>query len=175
MPGEQEQCIFCLIKDKKSPSFAVYEDDFVISVLDRVPATKGHLIVIPKKHVSGIHELSEEEVSKLFIACQRIIFAQSQVLDCEGVNLVYSMGSGAGQRSPHMIVYLIPRYKDDQVSIVWSPAKLTDDDMKGVFNALSQVLKGAAMPVIAEKEPVVIEEKLKEEEVIEKKPRVPNY
>ncbi len=177
MPDASEQCIFCLIKDKKVPSLPIYEDDFVIAVLDKLPATKGHAILIPKKHVNGIHELSDEEVSQVFNACKRIIFAMTQILNCEGVNLVYCFGPAAGQRSPHMLIYIIPRYKDDQVSIIWNPMQLNEAELKEAYESLKKALLSAALPEVHEKpkEPEVIEEKPKETEVIEEKPRVPSY
>ena len=101
----------------------------------------------------------------------------TQVLGCEGINLVYSLGAAAGQRSPHMIIYLIPRYKDDQVSIIWNPTQMKEEDVKVVFKGLTEALKGAAVPVInmdkKKKEVEVIEEK--KIEVIEEKPRIPSY
>ncbi|MDN6397501.1 MAG: HIT domain-containing protein, partial [Alkalibacterium sp.] len=54
-----DDCIFCKIIEGEIPSRKVYEDDDVIAILDMSQVTKGHTLVIPKKHVSDIFEYNE--------------------------------------------------------------------------------------------------------------------
>ncbi|MCD6476702.1 MAG: HIT domain-containing protein, partial [Candidatus Aenigmarchaeota archaeon] len=52
-------CIFCKIIKGEIPCYKIYEDDNVISFLDINPVTKGHLLVIPKKHITRFKDLND--------------------------------------------------------------------------------------------------------------------
>ena len=53
-------CVFCMIVDGKIPSKKIYEDNDVLAILDISQATKGHTLVIPKKHYANILEIPNE-------------------------------------------------------------------------------------------------------------------
>ena len=55
-----EDCIFCKIINREIPSDIVYEDDEVIAFKDIRPVTPVHILVIPKKHISSLVELTED-------------------------------------------------------------------------------------------------------------------
>jgi len=169
-------CIFCSIVQGTTPTFKVYEDDYVIAFTDINPGTKGQVVVSPKKHVQGVHELSPSDVGKVFAAVRLIVLGMSQALGCAGVNVVYSLGEKAGQRSDHMIIYVIPRYEDDKVIIHWDPKQGDQNELKQVADSINKAIKSIPNEVSTPK-PRVVEEKSEEieEEVIEESPRVPNY
>jgi histidine triad (HIT) family protein len=54
-----EKCIFCQIVSGKSPSYKVYEDDLFYGFLDIFPVTKGHILLVPKKHYRWVHDVPE--------------------------------------------------------------------------------------------------------------------
>jgi histidine triad (HIT) family protein len=60
-------CIFCKIINKEVPSEIVYEDDFVVAFMDIHPASKGHTLVVPKKHSANILEADDETVKQTVI------------------------------------------------------------------------------------------------------------
>ena len=167
-------CIFCKIVSGEIQSLKVYEDDFVVAFLDINPGTRGQVVLTTRKHVNGIHELSPSETGKVFQAVRLIVIGMTQSLNCEGVNVIYSLGAVAGQRSDHMIIYILPRYKDDRVIIQWEPKRGDINDLKNVSAALSKAIKDIPK-IVSSPQPQVIEEKPQEEEVIEEKPRVPIY
>ncbi|MHA4875209.1 HIT domain-containing protein, partial [Enterococcus faecium] len=55
-----ENCIFCNIINQEIPSYKIYEDDKVYAFLDISQATKGHTLVVPKRHVADIFEYDPE-------------------------------------------------------------------------------------------------------------------
>lgn len=59
-------CIFCKITQGEIPSYKIFEDEFVYAFLDITQGTKGHTLVIPKKHVKNVYELSEELAQHIF-------------------------------------------------------------------------------------------------------------
>ena len=168
-------CVFCAIAQGKMQSFKVFEDDAVVAFLDINPANKGQVILTTKKHVQGIHELSPGEVGGLFSAARLVLIGMSQVLGCGGANITYALGELAGQRTEHLIVYIIPRFEGDKVVIDWERKQGNPQELKGVAETLSKAIKAIPAVVTAPK-PVIIEEKKgADEEVIEAEPRVPLY
>ena len=67
-----ENCIFCKIINKEIPSYKVYEDAEIYAFLDITQTTKGHTLVIPKKHVQDIFALEERLASQLFAKIPQI-------------------------------------------------------------------------------------------------------
>ncbi|WP_317929149.1 HIT family protein [Tetragenococcus halophilus] len=114
-----DECIFCKIKDQEIPSYKVYEDDKVYAFLDMSQVTKGHTLVIPKKHVSDIFEYNEQLSADLFTRIPKIARAlQSAFPKMQGINILNNNREIAYQSVFHSHVHLIPRYgKDDDFSI----------------------------------------------------------
>lgn len=102
--------VFCKIIDGEIPSTKVYEDDDVLAILDISQVTKGHTLVMPKKHYDNFLSCPQETVHKVFDVAQRIGQAEMQVLGAKGVNILTNVGESAGQSVPHFHVHVIPRY-----------------------------------------------------------------
>lgn len=124
-----DQCIFCGIVSGKVPCYKIYEDNEFIAILDINPANPGHLILFPKGHIASIMEMSEQTYSKFFLIARALSFKLLEY-GAEGINFLYSMGETAGQRTPHMIIHIIPRYKGDKVRLIWEPKKFSDEEFK---------------------------------------------
>lgn len=106
-------CIFCKIINKEISNYTVYEDNFVLAFLDVHPCSKGHTLVIPKKHVSEVGELGAEEWQQLMSGLQRVIQKIDEVIKPDGMNIGINNRSAAGQAVPHVHWHIIPRYEDD--------------------------------------------------------------
>ena len=102
--------IFCKIIDGEIPSTKVYEDDDVLAILDISQATKGHTLVMPKKHYQDFLSTPAETMHKVYDVAQRIGQAMVGVLGAKGVNILTNVGEAAGQSVPHFHVHVIPRY-----------------------------------------------------------------
>ena len=104
-----ENCIFCKIIDQEIPSYKIYEDEKVYAFLDISQATKGHTLVVPKKHVNDIFEYDENLAADLFTRIPKIARALEKAFpEMEGLNII--------NNNSH--VHLIPRYsKKDDFSI----------------------------------------------------------
>jgi histidine triad (HIT) family protein len=110
-------CIFCKIASGSIPSSKVYENDDTLSFLDINPASKGHLLIIPKKHRENISELTEKEVLSFFNAVKKITEAMPDVLDASEFNVLMNHGKNAGQVINHVHFHIIPRRKEDGLSM----------------------------------------------------------
>ena len=102
--------VFCKIIDGEIPSVKIYEDDDVLAILDISQTTKGHTLVMPKKHYDNFLACPKETMHKVYDVAQRIGQAEIAVLGAKGVNILTNVGEAAGQSVPHFHVHVIPRY-----------------------------------------------------------------
>ncbi|WP_044161007.1 HIT family protein [Virgibacillus sp. MSP4-1] len=107
-------CIFCKILDGEIPSAKIYEDDDVYAFLDISQVSKGHTLVIPKKHTENIFETDSEVAEKVFSRIPRIANALKKTYQPKGLNILQNNGEFAGQTVFHLHIHLIPRYDDDK-------------------------------------------------------------
>ncbi len=111
----KENCIFCKIIDNKVPSKSVYSDDHVLAVLDLYPANKGHVIVMPKKHYTILPQMPDDEAAYLFKIVKKISNVLLKTFNSEGTSIFVANGFAAGQKSNHILVHIIPRFKNDDL------------------------------------------------------------
>ena len=120
-------CIFCDIIDHKIPSSVVYEDDHTLAILDISQVTRGHTIVMPKKHCANILEADEETVHQVTMAAKKVAALLAEKTGCAGINLLNNCGEAAGQTVNHLHVHVIPRYGEaDALEIHFKPSENVD-------------------------------------------------
>ena len=124
---KSENCIFCKIANGGIPSAVLYEDENFKVILDLGPASRGHALILPKEHYGNIYEIPEEMTAKAFILAKKMAEKMTEVLHCDGVNVVQNNGTAAGQTVFHFHIHLIPRYEGDKVGLTWTPGTLTDE------------------------------------------------
>lgn len=110
-------CIFCKIVSGEIPSKKVYEDENVIAILDISQATKGHTLVIPKKHSANLLEIDSEEYINVMKAVNLVAKKLSNTLKPAGINILNNCGEVAGQTVMHFHVHVIPRYEENDIQI----------------------------------------------------------
>lgn len=106
----EEKDIFCRIIDGEIQSNIVYEDQDVIAILDISQTTRGHTLVMPKKHYSDFLSCPDELMHKVLSVAQRLGQAMMKELGADGVNILSNVGEAAGQSVPHFHVHVVPRY-----------------------------------------------------------------
>ena len=89
-------------------SNTVYEDANTLAFMDILPMTPGHCLLIPKRHVRDIFELSDEEAAQVMVACREVSKMLKERLEPLGINLLNNNGSAADQSQFHFHVHLIP-------------------------------------------------------------------
>ena len=104
-----ENCIFCKIINKKSPADIIYEDDKIIAFHDINPSAPVHILIVPKKHIKSIKEITQEDrdlIGELILTAKEI--AQSKQL--EYYNLRINVGRQAGQIVDHLHLHLLSNF-----------------------------------------------------------------
>jgi histidine triad (HIT) family protein len=121
-----ENCIFCKIANGEIPSATLYEDEEFRVILDLGPASKGHALILPKKHAADLYEIPDETAAKAMLLAKKMAGKMTKALGCDGFNIVQNNGECAGQTVFHFHMHLIPRYQGDGVGLTWTPGTLDD-------------------------------------------------
>lgn len=135
-----DECIFCKIINGQIPAKKVYEDDYVLAILDIAPANKGHIVIIPKSHSKNIFSLDDDYVKRCFLLSKRIANSLMKVLNCDGVNILQNNEIAAGQTVFHFHIHVIPRFNNDSCIIHWVPAEYHEDEMDFLSEKISSSL-----------------------------------
>lgn len=109
-----EKDIFCKIIDGEIPCYKLYEDDDVLAFLDISQVTKGHALVISKKHFDNFLSTPQEVMHKVMDVAQRIGQVDIKLLGAKGVNILSNCYPAAGQSVMHFHVHVIPRYEQGE-------------------------------------------------------------
>ncbi|HFI0403200.1 TPA: HIT family protein [Streptococcus suis] len=111
-------CIFCKIVAGEIPASKVYEDDQVLAFLDITQVTKGHTLVIPKKHYRNVLDMDAEVAGKIFSVVPALARQLKEKLGASGLNIVNNNEEVAGQTVFHTHIHLLPRFdKNDGLDI----------------------------------------------------------
>lgn len=110
---EHKECIFCKIANGEIPSEKVYEDDNFFAILDINPKTKGHTLIISKKHYKTILDLPVSLGNELLEALKEISLRLIKEGKADGFNLIANSGETAGQVVHHFHAHILPRKKGD--------------------------------------------------------------
>lgn len=133
---KDENCIFCKLANGDIPTATLYEDEDFRVILDASPASKGHALIIPKEHYADIYELSDELASKVLVLAKKMITKLTDILGCDGYNIVQNNKEAAGQTVFHFHLHMIPRYKDDGVGIGWKMGELTEEEKEELLSKI---------------------------------------
>jgi histidine triad (HIT) family protein len=139
----ERRCPFCAIGDGDAPAYRLYEDDDVLGFLDIHPATEGHSLVIPKRHVADIFDAPEAVSEAVMRGAVRVAGLLRESLAFDGVNLVQATGAMAWQTIFHLHVHAVPRYRDDPLQLPWRPSAPTREELEAVHQ---RVMHGEGAP-----------------------------
>jgi len=135
---KNENCIFCKIAAGEIPSTTLYEDDDFRVILDISPATKGHALILTKEHYANLYELDDVVASKALVLAKKMITKLTDILGCDGYNVVQNNGSDAGQTVFHFHMHLIPRYKDDNLNLTWECGTVADETKELILAKINE-------------------------------------
>ena len=114
-------CIFCKIVAGSIPSFKLLEDAETLAFMDINPAHDGHCLVIPKAHFPTVFALAPEAFAAAGRTVIKVANAVNKALAPEGINLLQANGPGAAQSVFHFHIHILPRRRDDGLTINWTP------------------------------------------------------
>jgi len=101
-------CLFCNVLEKKIPATVVYEDEHTLAFRDIRPVAPTHVLVVPRKHIAAVHDLTEDDVTTIghvILAARKV--AHMEGLEEGGYRLVINDGDAAGQTVHHIHVHVL--------------------------------------------------------------------
>ena len=132
----EQDCIFCRIVAGEIPAQIIEQDDHTLTFMDIAPATRGHALVIPKRHVTDLWEIEPDQLAAVSAAAKRQAMRARDRLGADGVNLINSCGSAAWQTVFHFHMHVIPRYAEDPLKLPWVPSPGDMDEIAAVADEL---------------------------------------
>jgi len=125
--------IFSKIIRREIPSYTVAEDDKHYAFLDIRPLRKGHTLVVPKREVDHLIDLSEAEHSALWTFAQKIALSIRECMPCTRVASVV-----LGMEVPHAHIHLIPIDQESDIRFDRAPKAFAEEEMKVIASEISE-------------------------------------
>jgi histidine triad (HIT) family protein len=131
-----ENCLFCGIVAGSVPSQQVASSDRAIAFMDINPATRGHLLVIPRAHSTDLRDADPSDLTAATLLAQELVGRVIDRLDADGANLLSCIGADAWQSVFHTHLHVVPRYKGDPLQLPWHPTPGDSDDIASTADVL---------------------------------------
>jgi len=132
----EDDCIFCRIASGEGPGEIVQEDEHTLAFMDINPWTRGHALVIPRRHTRNLYEIDDDELGYTMVAAKRLARRMRDRLGCDGINLLNSAEPAAWQTVFHFHVHVIPRYEDDPLRLPGEPQEVDQGELERVAGEL---------------------------------------
>jgi histidine triad (HIT) family protein len=139
-----EDCPFCRMARHELDHVAVLEDREVLAIMDLFPATPGHVLVLPKKHIETLYEMPPDLGARLMATAITMAKAIREKLSPVGVNLIQSNEAAAGQTVPHFHLHVVPRYRGDPVTLQFGHGNTPE--RVGELERVASLLKSGLSP-----------------------------
>jgi histidine triad (HIT) family protein len=130
-------CVFCKIIKGEIPSTDIYEDEVVKVFLNINPASRGHLLVIPKEHFENVLDCPDEILSHIIKISKKIAKLAKEKLGADAINIANNSGKEAGQEVFHLHFHVVPRYKGDGMKLDFINKKDLNDDLEDIKNIIT--------------------------------------
>lgn len=131
--------IFSKIVAGEIPSYKVAEDDKFYALLDINPLVKGHTLVVPKKEVDYIYDLSDEELAAMHVFAKHVALAIQKAFPCRKVGEAV-----IGLEVPHAHIHLIPIQNESDMLFSNPKLKLSDEEFKSIAERIHNAWEGKA-------------------------------
>jgi histidine triad (HIT) family protein len=131
-----DDCIFCKIVAGDLPAERVQEDEHTVAFMDLNPWTRGHALVIPRRHSRNLYEVPEEDLRHTASAAKQLSERMRDRLGCDGVNLLNACEPAAWQTVFHFHIHVIPRYEDDPLRLPVHPQQASREELGAVASEI---------------------------------------
>jgi len=132
MAAADEACIFCSIVSGEVTADLVLETDEMVAFLDRRPVFKGHVLLVPRRHVVTLPDLPGDLRDPFLAAGQRLATAMVEGLGAQGSFV--AVNNTVSQSVPHLHLHVVPRTKGDGLrGFFWPRHKYADDAERGEY------------------------------------------
>ncbi len=138
---KSQSCLFCEIIAKKLETFQIYESENILVILDINPISKGHMLVMPKKHFQFLSQMPNELIYEMFSFAKTISLIIIKAMNAQGITI--NIAQGIEQNVPHIAVNIIPRYKDDKLNFLAERQKADKDELERMSASIRNDIENA--------------------------------
>lgn len=134
-------CSFCKIIKGDLPSNKIYENNnvYVFAPLKDAIISKGHMLIIPKKHYENIYEMPKKEIGYVMTTTKDIAEKLKEKYKAKGINLLHASGKAAQQSVLHFHIHLIPRYEEDGLD-TWPNTGYEENNYEEVYKEIKAIV-----------------------------------
>ncbi len=129
--------IFARIAAGEIPCQRVFENELILAFLDINPLADGHTLVIPKRPVERLDELTDAEAAEIGRRLGELGRRITAAVGAEGYNVLQNNGKVAGQDVPHVHFHIIPRRTGDGLGFRWKPQQRTAEQLAEVARRIA--------------------------------------
>jgi histidine triad (HIT) family protein len=133
-------CVFCAIVAGEAPAIRIYEDEDYLAILDIRPFTRGHTLVLPKRHTVDLVDTPPETLAEMIVIGQRIARAARSTELADATNIGINDGPAAFQTVPHVHLHVLPRRNGDKLSVAKGLLLRRDPDREATGRILREAL-----------------------------------
>ncbi len=134
-------CVFCEIVADNAPAIRVHEDDDYLAILDIRPFTRGHTLVVPKRHTVDLTDTPSQTLAEMLAIGQRIgLAARASELKADGTNIAINDGRAAFQSVFHIHLHVLPRHDGDKLAFAKGMLLRRDPDREATGRILREAL-----------------------------------
>ncbi|HYE22607.1 MAG TPA: HIT family protein [Verrucomicrobiae bacterium] len=133
-------CVFCKIIEGTIPSSKIYEDDKTVAILNINPVSKGHALILPKKHSTDFLETEDSELQTSIVVVKKVAEAILKATGAAGFNIHVNTKPAAGQEIFHLHYHIIPRYQNDGLK-VWPHAEAEPKTREQMAEEIKKFIK----------------------------------
>lgn len=116
-------CVFCKIINRNLPSRIFFEDEEFLAFAPLDEVSKGHTLLIPKRHQVDVFDMDKDSFERLAGVAQKLSKELVRVHGATGINLLNASGKDAQQSVFHFHLHIVPRYENDGLDL-WLRSKL---------------------------------------------------
>lgn len=127
--------IFSQIIQGEIPAYKIFEDESNLAFLDIFPVARGHVLVVPKKEIDYIFDMSSDDYTQLFLFAKKIADAMKKVFDCDRIGL-----SVIGLDVPHVHIHLIPINKISDMNFENQKLEFTKKEFSDIANMIRNAI-----------------------------------
>lgn len=128
-------CVFCKILRNEVSSRKIFEDETTFAFLDISPVSKGHILVIPKKHFVDVCDCDDVYLRDVISTCRKMGLLVKEKLGASGFNIVNASGKDAQQTVFHLHFHVVARYEGDGIDM-WFHGSSEVFDLDKIHEAL---------------------------------------
>ena len=128
--------IFSKIISDEIPAYKILENENFLAFLDIFPLAKGHVLVIPKKEIDYLFDISSDEYGELWKFAQQVAKAMHQVIDCKRIGVAV-----IGLEVPHAHIHLVPLNNVSDINFERPKLSFSEEEMNEVAQKIREAIQ----------------------------------